>query len=201
MAGSRPYPRKMPLGAICSGVWSCAILALSPAVHAQDDASTRRRSMLEEVAVTARRTEETLQSVPVSVKAFGNAALREAGISTPEDIQINTAGVYLSGSGGRQNVVYQIRGQSKSLAGPSSPAVVSYFAEVPDPVFGSFVPQYDMASVQVLKGPQGTLFGRNTTGGAILYSPAEPVHQFEGYAEGGISNYDGWRFQGVVNVP
>ena len=70
----------------------------------------------------------------------------------------------------------------KGLLGTSSPAVVSYFAEVPQPSWGSAVPQFDMANVQVLKGPQGTLFGRNTTGGAILYTPQEPEHEFGGYA-------------------
>src|SRR5690606_16918385 len=126
---------------------------------------------LEEIVVTARRSQENIQSTPVTVTAFGAETLREGGISTPEDLQMSTPGVYLSGTGSRQNVIYQIRGQSKSVFGPNSPAVVSYFAEVPDPFVGSFVPQYDLSAVEVLKGPQGTLFGRNTTGGAILYAP------------------------------
>jgi len=110
--------------------------------------------------------------------------LRESSISSTEDIQYSVPGVHLAGSGGRQNVVYVIRGQSKALSGTTSPAVVSYFAEVPDPVWGSSVPQFDMASIQVLKGPQGTLFGRNTTGGAILYTPQAPEHEFSGYIGG-----------------
>ena len=164
-------------------------------------ATAQSATTIEEITVTARRTEESIQSVPVVVRAFDSAALREASISTPEDIQVNTPGVYLSGSGGRQNAVYQIRGQSKALAGPSSPAVVSYFAEVPDPVFGSFVPQYDMGSVQVLKGPQGTLFGRNTTGGAVLYSPAAPTYEAGGFLSGTLGNYDDRQLQGAVNLP
>src|SRR5690606_6190222 len=164
-------------------------------------ATAQSATTIEEITVTARRTEESIQSVPVVVRAFDSAALREASISTPEDIQVNTPGVYLSGSGGRQNAVYQIRGQSKALSGPSSPAVVSYFSEVPDPVFGSFVPQYDMGSVQVLKGPQGTLFGRNTTGGAVLYSPVAPNYELGGYVSGTFGNYDNRQFQGALNLP
>src|SRR5690554_1880315 len=173
----KPVAKLVSLAVMAGG------LALPAHVHAQSARS------IEEITVTARRTDESIQSVPVSVKAFDTEALREARISTPEDVQINTPGVYLSGSGGRQNAVYQIRGQSKALSGPSSPAVVSYFSEVPDPVFGSFVPQYDMGSVQVLKGPQGTLFGRNTTGGAVLYSPVAPNYELGGYVSGTFGNY------------
>lgn len=202
MARLRPNLRKKPLGAICSGVWSCAIIALSPVAQAQDDASTGRRSLLEEVTVTARRTEETLQSVPVAVTAFSATELRESTISTPEDIQVATPGVHLSGSGGgKSNAVYQIRGQSKALSGTSSPAVVTYFAEVPEPNYGSFLPQYDMGSIQVLKGPQGTLFGRNTTGGAILFSPVTPSYEFDGYIAGEVGNYGLGRMQGAVTIP
>jgi iron complex outermembrane receptor protein len=164
-------------------------------------AAAQSAGAIEEITVTARRTEESIQSVPVSVTAFDAGGLREAGISTPEDVQLNTPGVYLSGSGGRQNAVYQIRGQSKALAGPSSPAVVTYYSEVPEPAFGGYLPQYDIASVQVLKGPQGTLFGRNTTGGAVLYSPTEPTHELEGSVSGAFGNYDRQQYQGVLNLP
>lgn len=158
-------------------------------------------SNLEEIVVTARRSEENLQSIPVTVKAFSSETLKQKSISTPEDLQVNTPGVFLSGTGSRQNVIYQIRGQSKSVFGPNSPAVVSYFAEVPDPFIGSFVPQYDMANIQILKGPQGTLFGRNTTGGAILYSPQVATHAFEGYLSATVGNFGKREIQGAVSLP
>jgi len=82
-------------------------------------------SALAEVTVTARRKEESIQSVPVSVTAINAETLRERSISTAEDLQRSTPGTYLSGSGGRENVVYTIRGQSKALSGPSSPASMS----------------------------------------------------------------------------
>src|SRR3546814_79237 len=90
---------------------------------------------------------------------------------------------------------------SSDLSGPSSPGVISYFAEVPNPNFGSFVPQFDLASVQVLKGPQGTLFGRNTTGGAVLFAPATPTAQFEGYVQAGYGNLEKRQIEGVINIP
>src|SRR5690554_2517487 len=156
---------------------------------------------IEEITVTARRTEESIQSVPVSVTALDANMLRESSITSTEELQMSILGVYLAGSGGRQNVIYQIRGQAKALSGSTQPAVVSYFAEVPEPVWGSSVPQFDMANIQVLKGPQGTLFGRNTTGGAILYTPQAPEHEFSGYVGGTLGDYDHRRFQGAINIP
>ncbi|HEY3850846.1 MAG TPA: TonB-dependent receptor [Steroidobacteraceae bacterium] len=156
---------------------------------------------LEEITVTARRKAESLQSVPVSITALSGEDLREQSITTTEDLQMSTPGVYLSGSGGNENVVYQIRGQSKALSGPSSPAVVSYFADVPDPTFGSSVPQYDMASIQVLKGPQGTLYGRNTLGGAVLYTPNAPTYDFGGYVTAIVGNYSDHETEAALNLP
>jgi len=162
---------------------------------------TAAHGVLEEITVSARRTEESIQSTPVTITAFSTQTLREKTISTPEDLQLSTPGVFLSGTGSRQNVIYTIRGQAKSLLGPNSPAVVSYFAEVPDPDMGSFVPQYDLESVQVLKGPQGTLFGRNTTGGAVLYSPVMASYETNGYLSGTVGSYGKREIQGAVTVP
>ncbi|MBV8804934.1 MAG: hypothetical protein JO042_07800, partial [Sinobacteraceae bacterium] len=63
---------------------------------------------------------------------------------------------------------------------------------------GSF---FDLQNVQVLKGPQGTLFGRNTTGGAVLLVPQKPTSEFGGYVEASGGNYDMWRVQSVLNAP
>src|SRR5690606_35571320 len=84
---------------------------------------TAARGGLEEVTVSARRTEESIQSTPVTITAFSTETLREKAISTPEDLQMSTPGVFLSATGSRQNVIYTIRGQAKSLLGPNSPAV------------------------------------------------------------------------------
>src|SRR3546814_13897419 len=73
------------------------------------------------------------------------------------------------------SIPFAIRAQGLTL-GQSAPGVVPYFAEFPE-----FATQfYDLEGVQVLKGPQGTLFGRNTTGGAILFSPRQPDNEFGG---------------------
>lgn len=182
---------------------SVAVVAMYPILSMDIVAAEQNEPLLslEEVVVTARRTQESLQSIPVSVTAIGEADLRRKGISNLEDIQLATPGVHLSGAGGRSNPVYQIRGQSKALSGAMSPAVVTYFGEVPEPNYGSFVPQYDLSSIQVLKGPQGTLFGRNTTGGAILYTPQAPTFETTGYVSTTLGNYDLRKFEGAVNLP
>jgi iron complex outermembrane receptor protein len=204
-------PNWVAIVALSVAAW----LAFSGAVHANPENSTAAadevaaaaatpapgNNALEEITVTARRKVESLQSVPVSVTALTAENLREQSISTTEDLQQSTPGVYLAGSGGSENVVYQIRGQSKALSGPSSPAVVSYFAEVPDPTFGSSVPQYDISSIQVLKGPQGTLFGRNTTGGAVLYTPTAPTYDFGGVVSATVGDYSDHETEGAFNLP
>src|SRR5690606_24794518 len=96
---------------------------------------------------------------------------------------------------------FQIRGQAKARSGFNSPAVVSYFADVPQPTFGSSIATYDLASVQVLKGPQGTLFGRNTIGGAVLFYPAAPTYDFGGYVQGSFGRYNNASIEGAVNFP
>ena len=60
---------------------------------------------------------------------------------------------------------------------------------------------YDLGNIQVLKGPQGTLFGRNTTGGAVLYQTAQPKDTLGGYIQGRYGNYDAYQVQGAINLP
>src|SRR3546814_2543204 len=76
-----------------------------------------------------------------------------------------------------------LRGQTKGY-GPGLPAVLTYLNEVPLPDYSSLIPTFDISSVQVLKGPQGTLFGRNTNGGPVLAYTVAPTYDFEGYELG-----------------
>ncbi len=151
--------------------------------------------------VTARRKAEKAQSAPVSVTAFAATTLRRKNIRQTSDLAFSTPGVYLSGSGGRENSVYQIRGQSKAVSGTNAAAVVAYFADVPQPIFGSGIDIYDMSNVQVLKGPQGTLFGRNTTGGAVLFYPVAPTYTPNGYLQVGYGNYNDRQVEGAATIP
>jgi iron complex outermembrane receptor protein len=177
-----------------------SLSAQTPDAAHVDTTATNSPDM-EDIVVTARRSAENIQSTPVSVTAFNGDMLRQASIRDTQDLLIKTPGVFLAGSGGRENTNFSIRGQSKALAGNSAAAVISYFAEVPSPTVGSSIPTYDLSSVQVLKGPQGTLFGRNTTGGAILYYPTAPTFDFGGYVTGFYGNYNARSLEGAVNLP
>lgn len=156
---------------------------------------------LEEVIVTARRKEENLQTVPLSITAFSAADITQQNLIDPMDLThvVPSLTVTQQGAATRESTVYTIRGQSETQAG-GDPAVVTYFAEVPTIATG---PGYlfDLASLEVLKGPQGTLFGRNTTGGAILLEPQKPTDQFGGYVDETLGNYGLDRTQAALNLP
>lgn len=188
-------------GALLLAASSTASLAQTAGTPDQPAAAPDAAITDGDIVVTARRTAENIQSVPVSVTAFSADTLRKATIRDTQDLLVKTPGVFLAGSGGRENSNFSIRGQSKALAGNSAPGVISYFAEVPAPTLGSSIPTYDLASVQVLKGPQGTLFGRNTTGGAILYYPTAPSHDLGGYVSGTYGRYNARILEGALNVP
>ena len=182
---------------------SCALVAWSSAVDAQSSASN-----LEEVVVTARRLSENLQTVPIAITAFSSGRLREDNITSTQDLSMFVPSLAINnnvGFGGG----FALRGQGTIEGAP--PGVVAYFTEVPlinaqtalglsqgGLGAGEF---FDVTSVDVLKGPQGTLFGRNTTGGAILITPQRPTNSLEGYGQLTTGEYDWREFEGAVNLP
>lgn len=179
-----------------------AAAAAQPA--AQTIPPTNTSTALEEVIVTAQRREERLQSVPISVQAFGPAALREHHIETATDLSKLVPSLSAAESS-RNEENYVIRGQSGSGASISGQQVTvpTYFSQVPLPIGDGGGPgrYFDLQNVQVLKGPQGTFFGRNSTGGAVLFEPQLPTDAFEGYGQFQIGNYNDHGFEGAVNVP
>ncbi|MGH6997776.1 MAG: TonB-dependent receptor plug domain-containing protein, partial [Phenylobacterium sp.] len=105
----------------------------------------------------------------------------------------------------RDEVTLSIRGQSSpgASAQGQNPRVTAYFAEVPLQTGDGGGPGrfFDLQNVQVLKGPQGTFFGRNATGGAVLFEPKRPTDQFEGYAVAQYGRFDDRQLEGAVNLP
>lgn len=142
-------------------------------------------SVVDDIVVTARRREERLQEVPIAVTVLSEEILEEKGVRDANDLGQVAPGLSIQNTtANRNNITYSIRGQGQTF-GQNSPGVVPYFAEVPS--FGDAI--FDLQGIQVLKGPQGTLFGRNTTGGAILFAPKAPSEDFNGYLVGRIGNY------------
>ncbi len=172
-----------------------------PAATVPDAAETADQPALSgDVVVTARRRAESLQRVPVSIQAFGQEQLEVRGIRTESDLQIATPGLTARASVNDNMLNFSIRGQATELFSGISPAVLAYVNEVQ--ISGNTSTSFfDLQSVQVLKGPQGTLFGRNTTGGAILYQTQKPTNAFEGYLLARAGNFGSYGMQGAINIP
>lgn len=157
-------------------------------------------SGFDDIVVTARRREEQLQDVPVAITALGGEALEQRGIRAVEDLRSSVPSLNLTAQR-RDEANFYLRGQGPGVQNPGQrnfTSVATYFAEVPIEVSGPGV-FYDIASVQVLKGPQGTLFGRNTTGGAVLFEPNRPTMDTSGYIKGSVGNYDYRELEGALN--
>jgi iron complex outermembrane receptor protein len=161
---------------------------------------------LEEVVVTARRKAENLQNVPVAITALSQQTLTERSISNSMDLNAAVPGLNVSADSGRSTrPLFAIRGMGQDF-GAAAGSVETYFADVP--LSGPFqMPSmgpafFDLQSLQVLKGPQGTLFGRSTTGGAVLFVPHAPVmNRLGGYARLQGGDYGDYQLEGAVNLP
>lgn len=164
---------------------------------------------MSEIIVTARRTEERLQDVPISITVYNQQQISNRNITNAADLATFTPSLSANTNFGQENSSFAIRGFTQDAG--TQPSVATYFADVVAPRGptqgtqagdgagqGSF---FDLQNIQVLKGPQGTLFGRNTTGGAVLFVPQKPTSEFGGYAEVSFGNYDMKRIQAVLNLP
>jgi iron complex outermembrane receptor protein len=164
---------------------------------------------LTEIIVTARRVEERLQDVPISITVFNQEQLTNRNVVNSADLAAYTPSLAANTNFGAENSSFAIRGFVQDAGTP--PSVGVYFADVValrGPTQGTAAgdgagPGYffDLQNVQVLKGPQGTLFGRNTTGGAVLFVPQKPNSNFEGYVEASAGNFDMKRVQAAINLP
>jgi iron complex outermembrane receptor protein len=159
-----------------------------------------------DIVVTARRVEERAQDVPIAITTFSPQQIEDKNIVSTSDLAAYTPSLQVNSKYGPDKVSFVIRGFSQDQN--TAPTVAVYFADVVAPRVQSNIgggtgagQMFDLGSVEVLKGPQGTLFGRNTTGGAILLVPKKPTDKLEGYVEGTYGNYNERRLQAVINVP
>ena len=178
--------------------------ALAGAVAAPVSTYAQVTGVLEEVTVTARRREESQQTVPVSVAALDAQALERTEINNAIDLQHQVPGLSVTAaSPTRDQFSFGLRGQrTQEFQLLTDPPVGTYFAEVVQPRptgFGQVF--FDLENIQVLKGVQGTLFGRNMTGGAVLVEPAHPKDKLEASASVTGGNYDLRKYEAMLNVP
>ena len=160
-------------------------------------------AVLEEVVVTAQKREQDIQDVGIAITAFSGEQIQALGFSESIDVARFTPGVYVSATSGGQNSQFTIRGVSQNdfLDAVEAPVAVyideGYVATQNGQQFALF----DIERVEVAKGPQGTLFGRNATGGLVHYLSRKPTEEFEGYGDVTYGSYDQFRFEGAVSGP
>ncbi len=154
-----------------------------------------------DIVVTAQRREELLSKVPLSVSAFNAETLQTRVVTQEQDLAALVPGLVVKAGQNQNQLSFTLRGQTLDPFSGASPAVLTYLNEVPFTGGNSASSFYDFSSVQVLKGPQGTLFGRNATGGAVLYASTLPGNEFGGFAtiRGGQRNMV--QVQGAIDLP
>ncbi len=173
---------------------------LSPAVAlAQDSASA-----ITEIVVTAQRREQQLQDVPIAISAYSSEQLDRLQVTDALEtahLVPNMIGHNNTGLGTANAYTLRGLGNSESIA-TFDPPVGSYIDDI-------YVARqnannftfFDVDRIEVLRGPQGTLFGRNTTGGAVRIIMRKPAEEFGGYVEGGYGQFDRYNARGSVDIP
>ncbi len=177
---------------------SSTALAQSPG---NAKSTAKDAGMVEEIIVTAQRREELLQRVPLSIVAIGREALRNADVTEASRLEQLAPGLRLGRSGADPRPA--IRGiYTESIQGNADPRVGFYIDEIyQSRTSQTSVPFIDLERVEVQKGPQGTLYGRNSFGGNIAISTAKPSDKFEGGVSLLYGTYNRMMGDAYVNTP
>lgn len=159
---------------------------------------------LTEIVVTAQKREQSLQRVGISVTAVTGEQILQKGISNSIDLIVRTPSVdnYSPyGPGSSANIVIRGIGLNDFGEGNEAPVTVYvdefYIVNVPAVDFALF----DLERAEILRGPQGTLFGRNSTGGLVNYVTAKPTNEFKGFFKGTVARFGELKLEGAVNAP
>ena len=183
-----------------------SILAMTVATPAwaQDPAEEVERDAFGgEIVVTAQRQSERLQDVPIAVSAFSTEALEAQQIKTPSDLQLTLPNVTFTKTN-FTGASFTIRGIGDLCVGTTCDSATAIHLNG-DPLFSTRLFEtefYDLERIEVLRGPQGTLFGRNATSGVVNVITAKPkLGTFEAAAEGEYGNYNSIKGKGMVNIP
>lgn len=175
------------------------VLGDLPWAAAQESAT--EEFTLEEITVTAEKREENVQDLALSVTSISGADIRDQGKNTLNDVLRDIAAVQI-GQGNRGGWVY-IRGIGSYVDTSRADSAV---AVMEDNVYNGnsmsvFGAMYDIDRVEVLRGPQGTLYGRNATGGTVNVVTKNPIHEFEALGNLQIGDYNLKHFDGAINIP
>ncbi|MGE0115271.1 MAG: TonB-dependent receptor [Steroidobacteraceae bacterium] len=197
ITGSQPYRNaSIVLGSLLAFSHVPALAATS------NDGVKSDEVRLEEIVVTAQKRSESINSVPMSISAMTGDQLLEQGIANTSDLAKVIPGFTFAQSA-YSAPVYSLRGVGfYDYSIGAAPTVSVYVDEAPLP-FSTMTrgAGFDLQRVEVLKGPQGTLFGSNSTGGAVNYIAARPGKEFEAGVDASYGNYSVWNVGGFVSGP
>ncbi|MEI6643236.1 MAG: TonB-dependent receptor [Novosphingobium sp.] len=191
-----------------SAIAVAGMLFISHPAMAQDAGTataTTNETGLGEIVVTAQRREQNLQDVPVAISAIGSDSIRNLGIRDSSDISKAVAGVTLNasigGGGANSNLVVRGIAQTDLSATQESPNSI-YIDDVylSSPNAAGFA-VYDLSRIEVLRGPQGTLFGRASSGGLANFITTKPSKRWNGFADVSYSSYNDVRLEAAVGGP
>jgi iron complex outermembrane recepter protein len=177
-----------------AGLFGAANPALAQTADGAEEAATT------EIIVTAQRREETLRDVPISITALSGETLAEAGIQDTERLATLTPGLLVQRSVVGKISIRGVGNENYTISGDPGVAVHSDGIYVARAAAGLF-DLYDVSRVEVLRGPQGTLYGRNATGGVINVIPNAPDDDFAARIAAEYGNYDAFRVEGMINAP
>ena len=189
---------KCSMFAIAAALTSGTAAAQSTGV---DQSQTIDNQGISDIVVTAQRRSESVQRASISIEAFSGEEIANRGVTRPDDLTKIATGVQVGG--GTSTQIY-VRGVGDfGVVATANPAVVTNLNGVPisrpQAISGNF---FDLERIELLKGPQGTLYGRNANGGALNIIAARPrLGRLEGYLQGTVGNYDTFGSEGAINLP
>lgn len=199
------------ISALCCAAGTALLAAPSyaqsepaPAASAQGQDAAPAMDAGGDIVVTAQRREQSIQNVGISITALSGETLANLGATSAQSIAAHVPGLLFdSGSGGGVNAFVSIRGVSQVDPAEHQEAPNAVYLDevyVPTPSMVGF-PLYDIARAEALRGPQGTLFGRNSTGGLLQFVTTDPSDTFKGFVDASYANYDTFRVEGAVGGP
>jgi len=182
---SRWAPFKLNAVAVFVGLG----VLFAPALHAQTEQTSSLK--LEEILVTAQKkgTAESLQDVPIAITAFNSDIIEKRQVRTVNDLSYTTPNVAIDSSGTVKGLAnFSIRGLGVTSSVPSLDPTVGTFIDgiYVGTNYGVILDTFDLEGIEILRGPQGLLFGRNVTGGAILVNTNDPSHEFSGKVKASV---------------
>ena len=189
----------MPRTLLNSGV---SLLSISMLMSAA--AATAQDRVLDEIIVTAQKKTENAQDVPISISAYSGEALESLGVEGTADLGQLVPGLEISSSSGAgSQLIVTLRGVGLNDFNTNNSGPVGIYSDevyISSPILTAFQ-FFDTERVEVLKGPQGTLYGRNTTGGAIKFVSNKPTEELEFSARGAYSSFNTTSLEAAVSGP